>query len=125
MATYASSSLTFSGDLEHNLSDLPDNSRKAIKNIMQEEAEELEQYMKDNRPWTDRTGNARAGLKARLYDSGSNYFEIALSHSVDYGIYLEFYMGRRFAIIQPTILNKGPEVMKKFQDTMRRMVDGN
>lgn len=71
-------------------------------------ANEYEKYMKANAPWTDRTGNARRGLKAQATQSRKAFVTtIKLSHSVYYGVYLEYAMGRRFAIIQPTIDVKG------------------
>ena len=63
-------------------------------------ANEFEKYMKANAPWTDRTGNARRGLKAQATQSRKAFV---------YGVYLEYAMGRRFAIIQPTIDVKGQD----------------
>lgn len=121
MAGVASHSITFTGDLLHNVSEIPDKSKAAILAILEQEAENLEQYMKQNRPWTDRTGNARAGLSAKAYNSGSSYMEIILSHSVYYGVYLEYSMEKRYAIIYPTILSQGPQVLAAFNDSMRRL----
>lgn len=121
MAGVASHSITFTGDLLNNVSEMPDKSKAAILAILEQEAEKLEQYMKQNRPWTDRTGNARAGLSAKAYNSGSSYMEILLSHSVYYGVYLEYTMEKRYAIIYPTILSQGPQVLAAFNDSMRRL----
>ena len=121
MAGVASHSITFTGDLLNNVSEIPDKSKAAILAILEQEAENLEQYMKQNRPWTDRTGNARAGLSAKAYNSGSSYMEIVLSHSVYYGVYLEYSMEKRYAIIYPTILSQGPQVLAAFNDAMRRL----
>lgn len=121
MAGVASHSITFTGDLLNNVSEIPDKSKAAILAILEQEAENLEQYMKQNRPWTDRTGNARAGLSAKAYNSGSSYMEIVLSHSVYYGVYLEYSMEKRYAIIYPTILSQGPQVLAAFNDSMRRL----
>lgn len=73
----------------------------------------LESYMKENRPWTDRTGAAKARLSAAVQDVPDG-LRIALSHGVDYGIWLELANEKRFAIIQPTIKLKGNEVMEGF-----------
>lgn len=80
-------------------------SRVAISSYMSKIAHEAETYMKSSHPWRNRTGNAEAGLHAKL-QSGSKagwVQEIELSHGVYYGVYLEFSMGRRFAIIEPTM----------------------
>lgn len=77
-----------------------------IESYMNKLAKELEQYMKKNAVWQDRTGNARRGLSAKVTQSEKKYVTtVTLSHSVEYGKYLEYSMEKRFAIIQPTIDN--------------------
>lgn len=122
MARYASTALTITGDLGINLSEAPDKTRHGVLAIMQEEGKRLEDYMKLNRPWTDRTGNAREGLKANVNYFGGDYVSIVLSHGVYYGVYLEYAMEKRFAIINPTILSQGPRVIEAFNNTMARLV---
>ena len=86
--------------------------------------EEWESYMKDNRPWQDRTGNARAGLYGKVSRSTKGYRQtIELGHSVYYGVYLEYAMERRFAIIEPTIRIKGPEVVNGLQDKIGLFIE--
>lgn len=63
---------------------------------------QAEAYMKSNAPWTDRSGNARNGLKART-EIGSNKVTVYLFHSVPYGGYLELRWSGRYQIINPTI----------------------
>ena len=122
MARYASTALTITGDLGMNLSEMPDKVKNGVVSVMREEAKSLEDYMKLNRPWTDRTGNARAGLRADVNYYGGDYVSITLSHGVYYGVYLEYAMEKRFAIINPTLLSQGPEVVRAFKDTMARLV---
>lgn len=77
-------------------------------------ANELEQYMKANHPWKNRTGNAERGLHADVDTSEKCYRQtITLAHGADiyYGVYLEYYYGRKYAIIEPTIRIKGPEIV--------------
>lgn len=79
---------------------------------MVKKAKDLEQYMKSNHPWKNRTGAAEAGLSAKVSSSKLNYVQtIDLKHGVPYGVYLEHSMERRFAIIEPTIRLKGPEIV--------------
>lgn len=122
MARYASTALTITGDLGMNLSEMPSRVKNGVVSVMREEAQNLEDYMKLNRPWTDRTGNARAGLRADVNYYGGDYVSITLSHGVYYGVYLEYAMEKRFAIINPTLLSHGPEVVRAFKDTMARLV---
>ena len=99
----------------------------AIMAALSYEAQNCETFMKQNAPWTDRTGNARQGLKAVAYnftrDSGTRaatgqfqkagtIMGIVLFHQVPYGIYLEASHGLRFRIIVPTINARSPEVMQ-------------
>jgi hypothetical protein len=83
-------------------------------------APEVESYMKNNAPWTDRTGNARNGLAARAYESG-NEVGIVLYHQVSYGIWLEVRWSGRYAIINPTIEEMGPRVMQQFSNLLERI----
>lgn len=71
----------------------------------------FEQYAKQNRPWTDRTGDARKRLKctAEAIDEG---VEISLSHGVDYGLWLELAHEQNYAILRPTIEIKAPEFLE-------------
>lgn len=90
---------------------------------MIQKAEELERYMKVNRPWQDRTGAAKANLSAKVSSSVLSYAQtIKLSHGVPYGIYLENSMGRRFAIIEPTIRIKGPEIVNGLKNKLDMFV---
>ncbi len=60
-----------------------------IFQIVKKWAPIIEAWMKDNAPWTDRTGNARAGLKANVFWIFGRWTRLELSHRVRYGTYLE------------------------------------
>lgn len=98
--------------------------REVVQNYMFQKADELEEYMKANRPWHDRTGAARRGLSARVTSSRMNYQQtIELAHGVPYGVYLEYAMEKRFAIIEPTIRLKGPEIVRDLQGKLGLFVN--
>lgn len=80
----------------------------------------LQDYMRAHAPWTNRTGQARQRLTSTASKVSKGY-QITLSHGVDYGVFLELAHEKRFAIIQPTITSKGPEVMKGFQNLLGRL----
>lgn len=64
---------------------------------------EAETFMRNNAPWTDRTGNARAGLHAEVnIINQGEAFEMILAGSVPYQIWLEVRFSGKYAIIQPT-----------------------
>lgn len=90
--------------------------KKVVQNYMSQKAEDLERYMKANHPWQNRTGAAEAGLSANLMSTRFGFVQtIELSHGVPYGVYLEYSMERRFAILEPTIRLKGPEIVDDLQ----------
>lgn len=122
MARVASVSLKFTEDISKRLASAPEHVRSAASSILQTEAQYLEEYMKLNRPWTDRTGNARSGLKAEVEGLGGDQLSIVLSHSVYYGVYLEYAMEQRFAIINPTVMSQGHRVVQAFEGEIGRLM---
>lgn len=76
----------------------------------QRKADEIQQYARDNAPWDDISGEARAGLTAEVVRELFVTY-IVLYHTVDYGIWLEIRWDGRFAIIEPTLEKFGPETM--------------
>jgi hypothetical protein len=77
---------------------------------MESGKEKVEAYAKLNAPWNDRTGEARDGLVADLYEEDGEIV-LELAHSVDYGIWLETIEDGTFAIIMPTLEALGPEIL--------------
>ena len=106
--------------LSRNLQQGPAKVKKAAVVTAHRMAPEVESYMKNNAPWTDRTGNARNGLAARAYESGDEV-GIVLYHQVSYGIWLEVRWSGRYAIINPTIDEMGPRVMQQFNGLLGRI----
>jgi Zn-dependent oligopeptidase len=100
--------------LKAELLEFANKAEEKINEVVERSALELENYMKENRPWTDRTSRARQELKGTWAKADEATWEITLAHGVDYGIYLEKYYEERFAIIDPTIKSQGPRVMKNF-----------
>lgn len=84
-------------------------------------ASEIESKMKINRPWTDRTGMAKALLSAKVSQPNSNIVRITLAHGVDYGIWLELANEKNYAIIAPTIDEEGPRIITDLNDLMNKL----
>jgi hypothetical protein len=82
-----------------------------VAEAVEQGAMELEMYAKFNAPWADRTGEARNGLTASVYEEGGEIV-LELAHSVDYGIWLELIQDGRFAIIMPTLEALGPRIIR-------------
>ena len=84
-------------------------------------ASELQAKMKVNRPWTDRTGMAKALLNAKVSQPSKEVVRITLAHGVDYGIWLEFAHGKNYAIIAPTINEEGPRLVEGLNNIMSKL----
>lgn len=102
--------------------------RSAIQRYLSKQCYELENYMKSNHLWKNRTGNAEAGLYADYYEegiSGNEYIPvtlgITLGHGVFYGEFLEMAMEQNYAILEPTVMLKGPDVVRGMQGLIDRL----
>ena len=84
-------------------------------------ASELQSKMKKNRPWTDRTGMAKALLSAVVSQPNKNTIRITLAHGVEYGIWLELAHGKNYAIIAPTIREEGPRIVEDLDNLMSKI----
>jgi hypothetical protein len=82
-------------------------------------AQRAEDYMKQNAPWTDQTGNARNGLAAEAFHKPMKEHVIVLAHQVPYGIWLEVRHEGRFAIVIPTLKKTAREVMEDLRKLFR------
>lgn len=90
---------------------------KALLVYSTTKATEIKAYMKKNRPWTDRTGEAKRRLGTAVdYTVGDKEITIALYHGVNYGISLELKHECRYAIIKPTIQHYSPIIMNDLQN---------
>lgn len=64
-----------------------------------------ETKMRTGAPWTDETGNARAGLFAHHEADSMVKHTLVLYHTMSYGYWLEVRWSGRYAIIGPTMFN--------------------
>jgi len=62
----------------------------------------LASYAKRNRPWTDRTGNARRGLFSYT-KLDSSALKLRVAHTVYYGKFLELSHAGQYAILGETL----------------------
>ena len=58
---------------------------RGVQRVADRNAVLIEQWMRQNRPWTDRTGDARRLLQAEVLDVTGRAALIVLHHGVDYG----------------------------------------
>lgn len=83
-------------------------SEMAIGMYAQQGALQLQNYAKEHRRWTDRTGHARQRLTGTSHKI-TNGYRLELAHGVDYGIWLELAHERKYSIIPETINKVGEE----------------
>lgn len=81
----------------------------------------IQSQMKTERPWTDRTGMAKALLSARVSRPNLTTVRITLAHGVDYGIWLELANNKNYAVLQPTIEKEAPGIVKDLGDIMSKL----
>lgn len=109
-----------SDTLSPGISGLTEAIDKAVGAVMLYEAPHVQDYMRSNAPWTDRSGNARGGLFAQPY--GDNLKRgIVAYHTMPYGIWLEVRWSGRYQIIVPTIQVMGPKVMEGLSGLLNKM----
>lgn len=89
----------------------------AVLQLANRYAPEIAAWMKENAPWTDRTGNARQTLDSEVYELTETVV-IAFGHGVDYGIFLEEANAGRFAIVTPAIDYFAPKIWADVQRLM-------
>lgn len=94
---------------------------QAIEELLEQLAEEVQEYARANAPWEDRSGEARSGLTAEVVDGGLFQNAVVLYHTVDYGLWLEVRWNGRYAIIVPTIEHFGPVVMGELSSVFGRI----
>jgi hypothetical protein len=77
--------------------------RVAVDLVFDMLASNTESQMMIDAPWTDRTGNARTGLRCIHESTGDNH-TLTLFHTMEYGFWLEVAHDGKYAIIGPTQL---------------------
>ncbi|MBQ9901074.1 MAG: HK97 gp10 family phage protein [Clostridia bacterium] len=92
-------------------------------------ASSMEDYAKNNRPWTDRTGNARRtmeGVCAWAVPSGSgrtsgNILTVGVEGHMPYSVFLELGYGQKYSILAPTVHHFAPRILLEFAAQMGGM----
>lgn len=107
--------------LSSNLKRMSDRLGAAVLMYSSTKAVEIESKMKQNRPWTDRTGMAKAMLNASVSQPDSNTIRTTLAHGVDYGIWLELAHEKNYAIVGPTLEQEAPRVVSELGNLMSNL----
>ena len=84
-------------------------------------AAKMEEYAKDEAIWIDRTSNARQKLTGQAYYVTMDQVQIAVSHQMDYGIWLELANEKNYAIVAPTVRDEGPRIVNDLNDLLSKL----
>lgn len=96
----------------------------AIRMYAEQGALQLQNFAKEHRRWTDRTGHARQSLNGYVGKSETGY-RLYLAHGVSYGIWLELANEKRYSIIPHTIEYVGRfQIMPGFKKLLERLGRG-
>ena len=90
------------------------NTLRAVDVQMGALANDMENYAKDHRTWTDRTGDARRSINGSSGTSGGSIKSV-LSIGVFYGKYLELSNGGKYRIIKPTMDSHRAEFKRRLK----------
>jgi hypothetical protein len=89
----------------------------AVFSLAEYFAARMQAYAQQNAPWTDRTTNARQGLRAKAIQTATAVV-IVLATTVEYGKWLELANQGRFATLLPTLETHYPQILA----ALRRLV---
>lgn len=95
----------------------------AIKMFGSVEAAKLRAHMKIKRPWTDRSNAAKLALDCKFEIPSKDIMRFVLTQGVEYGIWLETCNEKRYAILEPTVILKGPEVLSNMNMLLEKLGD--
>lgn len=109
-----------SGNLRPNLQQIPNKVNHAVAVVVDRNAAWGQGWARSNAPWTDRTSAARSGLFAFPKSSGGHH-EILITHSVDYGIWLEIANSGKYQIILPALRATGGHLMGDLRNLLEKL----
>ena len=84
----------------------------AVHKIISIWAQEVENDMRKNATWTDRSGAARNGL-FHAVDNAPASITARFGHTMEYGRFLELSNAGKYAIIMPSIQARLPELEQR------------
>lgn len=106
------------GEWKKGLEELDEKATLAMFALSETIAKDFENYAKQNRPWTDRTGRARQGLTGYV-EKVNRAPRIVIAHTVSYGIDLELRHNKKYAILEPTLRLRSNDAL----NTLKRLFD--
>lgn len=77
--------------------------RQGVRQIAEQRAPQIEEWMKANHPWQNRTGAAEANLQAFVEEMALDIVAIILENGVEYGMNLELIHAGSLGILTPAV----------------------
>lgn len=93
--------------------------RRAVRALARRRAPEIENWLKANASWTDRSSNARQTLYTEVQELTFGLVEIVMSHGVEYGWHLELANAGRFQVLGHAVDTWGAVIWRDVQDLLR------
>lgn len=94
--------------------------RSCLQIIADSAVRAMESYAKTNARWTDRTGNARQRLKGETRWEEAALIA-AISHNVDYGIWLELCNEKKYAILEEALNSQAENLLDAYQRFLNQL----
>lgn len=97
------------------LDNVQDRLFEALRIISHSASQQMQAYAQTNARWNNRSGNARQKLKGDAYWQNSKVLETVIVHQMDYGVWLELAMGRKYAILEEALQSAAPELIRQYK----------
>lgn len=94
--------------------------RTSLQIIADTAVKAMETYAKTNARWTDRTGNARQRLQGSTRWEGSALIA-AISHNVDYGMWLELCHEKKYAILEEALNSQAQNLLDSYKRFLNKL----
>lgn len=100
-------SFRLEGDMSARLNQFGPRVNRAMVAAANYTAPQIQAFMMSEASWTDRTSNARNGLRCKVVVQPDKV-ALVLHHSVPYGVFLELRWGGKYGIIPAAMAAGGP-----------------
>lgn len=110
-----------SRELSRNIAELSPKIDTYVGAVVEFQSTRGQAQMKVAARWTDRTGNARAGLFTVVHHFPMLRHEAVFSHTMHYGFWLEVANDERYAIIMESVRLAGRDIMAQLKGGLRRI----
>lgn len=87
----------------------------ALWTVTDTAAKKMEEWAKHNAIWNDQTTNARQGLRGDAWWENAHTLVCSMSHTMEYGIWLELAKEKKYAILEQSINQHKDELIEAWK----------